>query len=332
MATCSVGVARGETPKARGGIGALGVWAVLGVIVLLVALAVASSFDGCDPFGTPPPPPPPPPAVVTAQGSFGELHDRDGAHAPSLAELGPQLRARGYEPLASLPARDLPFEVETSALDGMCGVAVFVPEPTTSLDAVHRGPDSLRPAPPGRTLSVGVCGAASLRATGTGQAGVELFAMPGLTPDDVAASELPDEVALLLAEAEHILGRRGFRAHSQVVRAELTPPRDRWEPPAPDAGCVSWVVVVLRFWRAYSSQASHPVDDDDREWRLMLGAISCHGESAAVTLESRSNQEGVLYALPFLHDGGPRMPGADATRVVTVGEARVVPTDRLALP
>jgi len=302
------------------------------VVVLLVGLAVASSLDACDPFDTPPPPAPPPPAVVTAQGSFGLLHDRDSSDSPSPPDRSAQLRDRGYEPVASEPARDLPFELETTALDGMCGVAVIVPGPTTSLSELRRDLDHVRPAPPYRTVSMGVCGARTLRASGTGPASVELFAMPGLTPEDVAASELPDEVALMLAEAEHLLGRRGFRPHTQVVHAELTPPRERWQPPAPDRGCVSWVVVALRFWRGWSIQDGHAVDEDDREWRLMFGAVSCAGAPGSVTLESHSNRPGALYAVPFLHDGGPRLPGRAAERVVTIGQTRVVGADALVLP
>lgn len=300
------------------------------MIVLFAGLLVVLAMRGCEDNGggavaraTPAP-------VVDAQHAFARLGDRDGIGVwPQRAiDLG----ARGYERLPEVGApREVPFTAETTALDGLCGVVQVVPEETSRVEAARLGALTLRPAVPEGLASFAGCGAAEVAATsGTGQAALTTWVMPGLTPADVAASELPAEVALGLAEAEHALRADGWRATDRAIRAELAAGTTRWDPPRPATGCVAWAVVGLGFDRLVATQGGHAIHEDGRAGRQLVGALSCH-DGGVITATDVDGDGGTLWALPFARGGGPRVaaPGAGLT---TIGAVRLTTARELVLP
>lgn len=320
---------RGEGP--RSGTDAYGLWAVLAVVVLFAAFLVALALRGCeqDPLAITPATPAP---VAGAQVSFARLGDRDGSGPTTDPTQGGELRGRGYERLeGDVPATELAFRQATTALDALCGVAQVAPDPTSSVERGALGDLELAPGPLDGALTFGACGAHELAVRGVGRASVAFWVMPGLTPADVAASELPAEVALGFAEAEHLLGAEGWRATERALRAELAAGTASWAPPRPARGCTAWVIVALGFDSARSQHAGLDVHQDPRAGRQLLGAVSC-ADGGEVIVGDAAGDGGVLYALPFARGGGPRVPAAGTGRLTTIGAVRLGTADALTLP
>lgn len=305
----------GEVP-ARSGV--VGLWAVLGVVALLSLWCTVSALRSCDGGVAPPIAPSP---LADVQRAFAALGDRDGAATPHAA--------RGYVS-AEAPhvERELPFDFTTDGLDGLCGVVELVPDATSRIARASLGDRAL--VPHDRGVSFAACGVRAGRADGTGRAWVRTWVMPGLTPADVAASELPDEVVLALAEAEHVLHASGWQAGREALVIERASFGPRWEPPRPASGCVAWVVVGVGLELLRAERGVEHVHTDTRRGRQLLGAVSCH-DGGEVVPTGPAN-EGTLYALPFDRSGGPRVPSAPGTLLTTVGAVRRVRPEALTLP
>ncbi len=324
-------MARGERAEGpRSGTDAYGLWAVLAVIVLFAAFLVALALRGCedDPLAVAPGTPAP---VTAAQVSFVRLTDRD-----ALLTVDPRgaadLRVRGYERLeGDAPAAELPFRQPTAALEDLCGIAQVAPDPTSSIERGAIGALELVPGPTDAALTFGVCGAHELAVHGVGRASVAFWAMPGITPADVAASELPAEVALGFAEAERLLEAEGWRATDRALRAELAAGTASWSPPRPARGCAAWVIVALGFDTARSQHAGLDVHQDLRPGRQLLGAVSC-ADGGEVIVGDTAGDGGTLYALPFARGGGPRVPAAAGGRMTSIGAVRLTSAEDLVLP
>ncbi|MCA9609619.1 MAG: hypothetical protein KC619_28670 [Myxococcales bacterium] len=322
-------MARGERPGgARRGTDALGLWAVLGVVALFFGLLVVLAMRGCDddPGVVSPGPPP---ASLDARHAFARLGDRDAIG--SWPQRTIELHDRGYQRHTSDPPRELPFEAETTPLDGLCGVVQVQPGETSRIDAATRGALGLRPGAAEGLVSFAACGAVPFAVTeGIGQATLAYWVMPGLTPEDVAASELPVEVVLGFAEAEHALRADGFRATDRALRAELATGTTTFRLPTPPSGCVAWAVVGLGFAHLSSIHDS-VVHEDGRPGRQLVGAISCT-DGGTVEATDVDGDGGTLYALPFVRGGGPRVSGGPGAGLTTAGGVRLTTVEDLELP
>lgn len=322
-------MARGERPGgARSGTDALGLWAVLALVVLFAGLMVVLAMRGCDDDPGVAVPASTPPSVVDAQHAFARLGDRDAMGSWPMRTV--ELHGRGYERHDDAPPAELPFDAETTPLDGLCGVVQIEPAETSRVEAATLGELELTPGVPEGLVSLAACGSVPLAVrAGTGQASLRYWVMPGLTPADVAASELPAEVALGFAEAEHALRADGFRATDRALRVEIGDGSVSWTPPRPASGCVAWVVVGIGFGRLVARHAGVQIHEDGRPGRQLLGAVSCSDGGA---VEVTDGHDGVLYALPFARGGGPRVATGPAARLATVGAVRLTRPEDLELP
>ena len=296
----------------------MGLWAVLGVVGLLALWCTVSALRSCDGGVAPPITPSP---LPDAHRAFAALGDRDGAASPYAA--------RGYVS-AEVPyvERELPFDLTTSGLDGLCGVVELVPDATSRVTRASLGEREL--APHGHGVSFAACGVRDGRAEGVGRASVRLWVMPGLTPEDVAASELPDDVVLALAEAEHVLHARGWQAGGEVLGIDPAAIGPRWQPPRPASGCVAWAVVAVGLDELRAERGAEHVHMDTRRGRQLVGAVSCHDGGDVVP--TRPAIGAMPGALPFDRRGGPRIPAAPGALLTTVGAVRRVPPEALTLP
>lgn len=324
-------MARGESHKARTESSAISLWAVLGVLTLVVGLLIVSMVGDCSIFGGPPPTPPE--AYPGASEAFEGLGDRDcrvwdvalGARPDDL------LRARGYVPAGDPATTELPFDEPAGPLEGECGLVVVLAAPNTML--LYLESDQLRNVPcGGRIASVAVCGASRVRATGTGQVEISRWTFPGLTPADVEGTGLTPEQALGLAEGEQMLRRRGYRATTRALRAELGASDTSWALPAPPSGCVPWVVAAVGFDDLWTTtDRVSEVHRDSHAGRQLAGAVSCADGGGRVHFEDAQRNGGVIVALPFALHGGPHLPDERAD-LGTLPGVRVVGLDELELP
>ncbi|MCB9591419.1 MAG: hypothetical protein H6719_01695 [Sandaracinaceae bacterium] len=319
-------MARGESREAASGTGAYGVWAVLVLTVIFVGWMVALTLKSCDGGA--------PPATVATPGpniSFAELGDRDMVAGWDVARSGPP-PIRGYEALGAAEAHEMPFVTRTEPLAELCGLVWLQPEAGSRIEDASLDDRALRPTIDQGSVSFAMCGAHELRVPrGVGRARVTYWVMPGLTPTDVSATELPAEVALAFAEAEAVLHGQGWRPTRQVIRATIPASASTWEPPRPARGCVPWVIVGFGFESAFAERATDTVHQDTRAGRQLFGALSCAGEGV-IALHDAGGDGGALYALPFENGGGPRVPGATGAHLTTVGELRLGTAASLALP
>lgn len=316
-------MARGESQKVGSSSAALGLWAALGVVALGTAYLLAQALSDA------PPAPIPSPALSSIErlrSIYATLGDRD-CSLSDLESLRSQLFERGHRFVSESPPLELPLREAATDLEGACGVALVVAEPTALVNSVRAGDGPSVTPCVSRMASVALCGADTVAAEGTGRATVYLFVTPGLTPANVAETGLTPEAAVGLTEAELILGRAGYRAGPEAVRVERGGGTRTWEPPQPAHGCVAWVIATSGFSLAHSSLDTDSFASDSRVGRQLIGAVSCAGRHGALSLEDG----GVLYALPFEDQSGPRLPGP-VDRLTTIPEVRVVATPHLPSP
>lgn len=316
-------VARGESQKASPRSAALGVWAVFGVLVAAVVLLMLLTTRACEsesPAGAAPEP------FSGAGHALGTLGWRDCLDGPELdSELPARLRYRGYVGPSEPRSVELPFEGVATELEGACGVIAVSGARGAVLDGVAGGAEET-PRPPCSPpyAAIGVCGAARITLTGTGQATLTAWTYPGLTPRDVERTGIEPDLLLAQAEAERLLVARGFSPGLRALAVDVAARTTTFDPPQPDHGCVAWVVAGrgLSAGQGLWDGTAHGYDRARR--RLLVGVATCDGpRRGQVRFDDPGADGGRLVALPYALGDGPALPGdrAPVTRLPDVRAA-----------
>ena len=276
-------MARGETETTeKQGID-LAIWAIFGVVFLLVVFLVTwSAIDTTE--ATPPYTETDEPFVgaettlqmLTWRGcSPGSGVFTGGNHPTQIANaLHADLEARGYisETQWSEPTT-LPLSKSFAQYEGACGVVAAVGDASSFLSGTSSGPACVHAA-----ATVGVCGASEVSFQGSGNVRLRFYLMPGLTESTVHTLEMDAELALAHAEAEVLLSRANWIASNEIIKQPI-PSSPAFQtfiaPGSPSSGCVPFVAAgrtnngstnVLWLGRHISSTSVSP---------FLVGLLKC---------------------------------------------------------
>jgi hypothetical protein len=219
-----------------------------------------------------------------ADTALGQLGTRACA-AYDAASVTASLEARGYV-AASAWRREAatPATVETTELDGVCGVLAIV-SPSSSLSTLTIANVPIGVSCSTMVATLALCASVPVVIGASGPVDVRAFVMPGVTPDDIERSGLPVEVALAHVEAEVLLAQNGWVPSDEIVTVPSGASNGSTvtlDPPAaPSTGCVGWVVVApsMRMatptsWAAPGA-ATRVLSNDNGNGRATLGGVSC---------------------------------------------------------
>lgn len=238
---------------------------------------------------------------------------------------------RGYQPVGGwTEASGMPAEIDTSTLEGGCGVLAVTAEPSGILSSGQVEGRPLVSVCTSTTLLVPTCGEA-VRIAGSGLARTRLYVMPGV--DDGAEDRigLPLDAILAHAEAEHLLALSSFVPEGQLIQASaLVGGTDLAEPaPEPPSGCVPYVAVGLDLSHAHTEWQGRSIAWGPAPSRLLTGVVSCAG---ARTTDLHVTASGGPLELTYRPYRRTPQPTFVSGVTATIGSATVVARDDLVVP